>query len=202
MAKSMTPKKPRFFATLTDWRAWLAANHDKADELWVGFHKKSTGKPSITWPESVDGALAFGWIDGKRMSLGEESYTIRFTPRKAESIWSAINIARVAELTKQGLMHARGLAAFEKRSDKKSGIYAYEQRGQAKFSDEFAKRLAANAEARAFFEAQPPWYRQNATYWVMTAKQEATRERRFAMLLEDSAAGRRLARLTPPGKKR
>src|SRR6266545_8054500 len=120
--------KARFFKTPAEFRAWLEANHSSSAELWVGFYKKGSGKPSITWPESVDEALCFGWIDGIRKSLDETSYTIRFTPRKSQSIWSAVNIGRADELIKQGLMMPTGMAAFEARKENKSGIYSYEQR--------------------------------------------------------------------------
>src|SRR5712691_6530844 len=126
--------RPTFFPTPSDFRAWLEAHHDKFQELFVGFHKKSSGKPSIIWPESVQVALCFGWIDGVRKSLDETSYMIRFTPRKPASTWSSINIKFVQELTKKGLMHPAGLKAFAARRAKKSGIYSYEQRKSAKLS--------------------------------------------------------------------
>ncbi|MEA2398505.1 MAG: hypothetical protein QOK25_2061 [Thermoleophilaceae bacterium] len=190
--------KPTFFKEPDEFRAWLEEHHAEASELLVGFHKKGSGRPSITWPESVDQALCFGWIDGVRRSIDDESYTIRFTPRKKKSTWSAVNIARVAELTERGLMRPAGLAAFEARSAERSGIYAYEQRKTAKLDAAQEKRLRANAKAWDFFQAQPPWYRRTATWWVISAKREETRERRLATLIEDSENGRRLARLTRP----
>lgn len=187
--------KPRFFPTPPDFRDWLAKHHDSAQELWVGFHKKGSGKPSITWPESVDVALCFGWIDGLRKSVDKTSYMIRFTPRKATSTWSAINIKRVAVLKKSGLMHAAGLAAFVIRDEKKSAIYAYEQRHGAQFGDAYEKRFRANQEGWEFFQAQPPWYRRTATYWVISAKREETRSKRLASLIEDSANQRTIREL-------
>lgn len=174
-------------------------NHATASELLVGFHRKGSGKPSITWPESVDEALCFGWIDGKRQGLDATSYTIRFTPRKATSIWSAINVAKVEALTKTGKMREAGLAAFAKRKAERTGVYSFERGEAAVLPPAQARQLAANQKASAFFEAQPPWYRRTAIHWVISAKQEATRERRFAQLLTDSAAGRTIPPLTRPG---
>ena len=150
--------KPEFFATPSELRAWLARHHDKSKELWVGFYKKNSGKPSVTWPEAVDAALCFGWIDGVRKSIDEVSYAIRFTPRKPRSTWSAINIKKVRELTKRGLMHATGLEAFQARVKEKSGIYSYEQRRNLKLDPSYEKKLRANKKAFEFFQAQPPWY--------------------------------------------
>jgi len=150
------PPKPTFFPTPSDFRTWLEAHHDKLSEHLVGFHKKSSGKPRITWPESVEVALCFGWIDGVRKSLDETSYTIRFTPRKPTSTWSAININLVEKPTKQGLMHPAGLKAFAARSEKKSAIYSYEQRKSARFTRQQEKQLRANKPAWAFFQSQPP----------------------------------------------
>ena len=191
-----TPGKPTFFATPAKLRAWFEKNHDRREELWVGFHKRGSGKPSITWPESVDEALSFGWIDGVRKSLGETSYVIRFTPRKPRSTWSAVNIARAKELTALGRMHPAGLAAFERRTDDRSAIYSYEQRRSAELEPAQEKQLRANAAAWKFFQAQPPWYRRTATHWVVSAKKPETRERRLATLIADSALGKRIAPLT------
>ncbi|MDP9238165.1 MAG: YdeI/OmpD-associated family protein [Chloroflexota bacterium] len=187
-----------FFATPAAFRAWLRKQHEGASELWVGFHKKGSGKPSITWPESVDAALCFGWIDGVRRGIDEESYTIRFTPRKPTSTWSAVNIKRVTELTRAGLMQPAGLAAFAARSEAKSGIYAYEQRHMAKLNVEQERRFRANKRAWAFFEAQPLGYRRTATWWVVNAKRDDTRARRLDTLIEDSAHGRIIKPLTRP----
>ncbi|MBA2431209.1 MAG: YdeI/OmpD-associated family protein [Chthoniobacterales bacterium] len=189
---------PEFFATPGEFRRWLAANHGTASELWVGFWKKGTGRASITWPESVDEALCFGWIDGVRKRLDAESYVIRFSPRKAGSIWSTVNIARVAELTKQGRMEAAGDAAFARRKEAKSGVYAYEQRQTAKLNPEAERQFRAHPKAWKYFEAQPPWYRRTATWWVISAKREETRQKRLTVLIEDAKAGRTLRQLTRP----
>jgi uncharacterized protein YdeI (YjbR/CyaY-like superfamily) len=194
--------KPLFFPTPASFRDWLEKHHDKQQELLVGFHKKGSGKPSITWPESVDAALCFGWIDGVRKSLDDESYTIRFTPRKPSSTWSAVNIKRVAELKKMGLMHPAGLKAFEKRADDKSAIYSYEQRKKASLGEEYEKQFRARKKAWEFFQAQPAWYRRTASWWVISAKKEETRLKRLTTLIEDSERGRTIAPLTRPAKSR
>jgi uncharacterized protein YdeI (YjbR/CyaY-like superfamily) len=183
--------KPIFFATPADFRAWLERNHASEKELLVGYYRKASGKPSITWPESVDEALCFGWIDGIRRRIDDESYSIRFTPRKPTSHWSSVNIARVAELRKEGRMRPAGLAAFERRSESRSGIYSYEQRQAARFDADQEREFRSNEAAWSFFQAQPRGYRQLATYRVVSAKREETRRKRLASLIEDSAAGRR-----------
>ena len=188
--------EPIFFPTPADFRAWLAQHHDTASELLVGFYKKGSGQPSITWPESVDQALCFGWIDGIRRSLGEDAYTIRFTPRKPNGIWSSVNVGKVAELTAQGLMTPAGVAAYERRSDNRTGIYSFEQGGTVDFEPEQRAAFEASPSAWEFFQAQPASYRRAATWWVVSAKRPQTRERRLATLIEDSVAGRRLAQLT------
>ncbi len=190
---------PTFFESPSDFRRWLEENHDKEKELWVGFHKKGSGKPSITWPESVDQALCFGWIDGVRKSLGETSYMIRFTPRKRRSIWSAVNIKRVGELTGLGLMQPAGLAAFEQREEKKSQVYAYEQ-ADSKLDDAYEQRFRENPQAWDFFQSQAPWYRRTTSWWVMSAKREETRLRRLAALMEASAKRERLGAFTSPSR--
>jgi uncharacterized protein YdeI (YjbR/CyaY-like superfamily) len=187
-----------FFATPAAWRRWLERYHARADEVWVGMYKKGSGTPSITWPQAVDEALCFGWIDGIRKSIDDTRYKNRFTPRKKRSNWSHVNIARVAELTKEGRMAPAGLAAFEARDPAKSGVYSFEQREQATLGAAFERQFRANAKAWAFFQAQAPYYRRVATFWVTSAKQEATRERRLATLIADSAAGQRIG----PMKKR
>ena len=189
--------KPLFFPTPADWRRWLAKHHASADELWVGFHKRGSGKPSITWPESVDEALCFGWIDGVRKSLGAESYVIRFTPRRPGSIWSVVNVRRVGELTKARRMRPAGLRAFEKRTAKKTGVYSFEQRKVAKPPAAYVRRFKENPAAWRFFSNQAPWYQRVTTFWVVNAKQEETRLRRLAILIADSAAGRRIGLLKP-----
>jgi uncharacterized protein YdeI (YjbR/CyaY-like superfamily) len=193
--------KPKFFATPADFRAWLETHHETAKELLVGFHKKGTGKPSITWPESVDEALCFGWIDGVRHSLNEISYSIRFTPRRPTSIWSAINVARVAELTKQRRMRPAGDRAFAARTPERTGVYSFERLEAAKLTKAQEKTLRAHRKAAAFFDAQPPGYRKVVTHWVVSAKREETRERRLQRLIADSAAGRRIGILERPGKR-
>jgi uncharacterized protein YdeI (YjbR/CyaY-like superfamily) len=195
------PPKPSFFPTPSDFRAWLEAHHDMFQELFVGFHKKSSGKPSITWPESVDAALCFGWIDGVRRSIDETSYTIRFTPRRSTSTWSAVNIKRVRQLKKMSLMHPAGLKAFAARSEKKSGIYSYEQRKTAKFTREQEKQFRANNSAWAFFRSQAPWYQRVTTYWVISAKKEETKLKRLSVLIVHSQNQRTLPQLTSAKKK-
>ncbi len=197
----ITLAKPTFFPTPSDFRDWLEAHHDKFLELFVGFHKKDSGRPSITWPESVDVALCFGWIDGVRKSIDETSYMIRFTPRRPTSTWSSINIKRVRELAKMGLMHPAGLKAFAARIAKKSGIYAYEQRKEARFSAQQEKRFRANKAAWEFFRSQPPWYQRVRTYWVSSAKREETKRKRLSLLIEHSQNRRTLPHLTPAKNK-
>jgi uncharacterized protein YdeI (YjbR/CyaY-like superfamily) len=181
---------PVFFATPAEFRDWLDANHESARELLVGFYKKGSGRPSITWPESVDEALCVGWIDGVRRSLGEEAYTIRFTPRKPRSNWSAVNIARMAELIREGRVRPAGLRAFEARAEERSGIYAYENRDQAALTPEMEAELRARPGAWEFFQAQPEWYRKTAVWRILTGKKPETRQKRLAELIEDSANGR------------
>ena len=193
--------KPTFFRTPSDFRRWLETHHETAPELLVGFYKKESGRPSITWPESVDEALCFGWIDGIRRTIDEESYSIRFTPRRARSTWSAVNVKRVAELTKLGRMQPAGLRAFEALDPKRSGIYAYEQRKEGqRLSPEYEAKLEANKKAWAFFQLQAPYYRRTVSRWVMSAKKEETRLKRLATLIDDSAHGRRIGPMTRPDK--
>jgi len=182
---------PLFFPTPSSFRKWLEKNHDKAKELLVGFYKVNSGKPSMTWSESVDEAICFGWIDGVRKSIDAESYSIRFTPRKPGSIWSAINIQKVEHLSKKGLMHPSGIAAFEKRKDSKSRIYSYEKPPEV-LSDDFLKKFKSNEKAWQFFQSMPPSYRRTAVHWVMNAKQENTRLKRLNELINDSEAGRKI----------
>jgi uncharacterized protein YdeI (YjbR/CyaY-like superfamily) len=181
---------PVFFATPAGFRAWLEEHHQTETELLVGFHKKDSGKPSITWPESVDEALSFGWIDGVRRSLGPESYTIRFTPRKQRSFWSNVNIARAEALIAEGRMRPAGLAAFQARAGERSGVYSFEQKDEIAFPPEQERRFRDHAAAWEFFQAQPPWYRRTVTWWVISAKKPETREKRLVSLIADSAAGR------------
>lgn len=181
-----------YFETADEFRRWLQRHHRHATELVVGFHKKGTKRRSITYPEALDHALCHGWIDGIRRRVDDESYSIRFTPRRATSIWSNVNIRRVGELTKLGLMRPAGIAAFEARTSAKSGVYSFENRTKAVLSAAFEKRFKANKKAWAFFTTQPPGYRAIACYWVMSAKQEATRLKRLATLIDDSAHGLRI----------
>ncbi len=192
----MEAPEPTFFPTPGKWRRWLERHHGTRDELWVGFHKKESGKPSITWPESVDQALCFGWIDGVRKGHDDTSYAIRFTPRRPTSNWSAVNIKRFAELTEQGLVRPSGRKAFEKRETHKSKVYSYEQRQHAKLPPTYLQQFKQSRAAWDFFENQPPWYRRTATFWVISAKREETRQRRLATLIEDSDHGRTIKPLT------
>lgn len=185
----------KFFKTPDEFRKWLERHHATTRELWVGYYKKNSGKPSITWPESVDQALCFGWIDGIRKSVDESSYTIRFTPRQPKSIWSVVNIKRAQELCEQGLMQAAGLKAFAARTENRSGIYAYEQRSE-RLAEPYEKRLKQNRAAWEFFQSQPPSYRKAASWWVVSARKEETRLKRLEKLIEDSAHGRTLAQYT------
>jgi uncharacterized protein YdeI (YjbR/CyaY-like superfamily) len=191
--------EPTFFATPADFRTWLERHHESQSELIVGFHKRGSGRPSITWPEAVDQALCFGWIDGVRRRTDDTSYRIRFTPRKARSTWSAVNIKRMKELVAEGLVAPAGLAAFERRADDRTAIYSYEQRKSARLEPDQERRLRADERARAFFEAQTPSYRRAAIHWVMSAKKPETRERRLTQLIECSAAGRTVPPLTRRG---
>lgn len=183
--------KPKFFKTPEEFRKWLTKHHQSESELLVGFYKKDSGKRSITWPESVDQALCFGWIDGVRRRVDDLSYSIRFSPRRQRSIWSTVNIKRVAELTEQGLMQPAGLKAFEARQEYRSGIYAYEQRN-VQLPPEYEKLLKKNKAAFEFFEAQSASYRKNIYWYVVGAKKEDTRLKRLKNVIEHSANGRRI----------
>lgn len=183
--------KPKFFETPSVFRGWLEKHHESSKELLVGFYKKGSGRPSITWPESVDEALCFGWIDGVRRRIDDVSYSIRFTPRRTTSIWSAVNIKRAQELIDQGLMNSAGLKAFEARRENRSGIYAYEQRTE-KLPGPYERRFKKNKKAWDFFQAQSPWYRKTLGWWIVSAKREETRLKRLATLIEESANGRKM----------
>ena len=180
--------KPSYFATPDRFRRWLEKHHAKNSELLVGFYKRESGRPSLSWPESVDEALCFGWIDGVRRRIDDESYSIRFTPRKPSSTWSAVNIAKVGELERAGRMTDAGRAAFALRKENRSGIYAYEQRPQ-ELPAEYRKVLDENRAAAKDFDSCPAWYRKTATWRVVSAKQESTRLRRLAQLVECHARG-------------
>ncbi|MBA5245659.1 YdeI/OmpD-associated family protein [Marnyiella aurantia] len=181
----------KFFASSTQFRAWLAKNHDKEKELLVGFYKVRSGKPSMSWSESVDQALCFGWIDGIRKSVDTESYTIRFTPRRPDSIWSAVNVRKVAELSAAGLMEPAGLKAFSKKNDSRSGIYSHEKPAE-EFPTEMETIFADNPVAWEFFCKQPPSYRKVIIHWIMTAKRETTRTDRLKKVIEASLKQERL----------
>jgi uncharacterized protein YdeI (YjbR/CyaY-like superfamily) len=176
----------RFYAEPAHFRAWLRRHHADPGELWVGFYKRSSGKPSITWPQSVDAALCFGWIDGVRKSIDAESYAVRFTRRKPRSNWSVVNVRRFRELTRLGLVEPPGQAAFELGDRGKSAAYSYEQRKEAQLGADLEQRLRANGKAFTFFEAQPPWYRRTCTWWVISAKKEETRRKRLDLLIAKS----------------
>ena len=184
-----------FFPTLVDLRDWFAKNAGSSVELLVGLYKKDSGKPSITWPESVDEALCVGWIDGIRKSINESSYSIRFTPRKTSSNWSAVNIKRVAELIAQNRMTPAGLKAFEARRDDRSAIYTYEQRHTAELTAAETEQFMANKQAWTWFQVATPSYRKTALHWVVSAKREETRQKRLTTLIEDSANGIKIAQL-------
>jgi uncharacterized protein YdeI (YjbR/CyaY-like superfamily) len=189
------PPQPTFFETPAALEAWFAANHEQARELWVGFRKKGSGLPSITWPEAVDAALCVGWIDGVTKGIDATSYAIRFTPRKPRSIWSAVNIARVAELEAAGRMRPAGLAAFARRAEDRSRVYAYEQAGEAALAPADEERFRANPRAWEDFQARPAWYRKTAIWQIVSAKREETRRKRLDALIDASAQGRPIAAL-------
>ncbi|MEP7014358.1 MAG: YdeI/OmpD-associated family protein [Verrucomicrobiota bacterium] len=183
--------KTAFFRSPAELRKWFKKNHAKTSELWVGFYKKASAKPSVTWQESVDEALCVGWIDGIRKRMDEIRYKIRFTPRRKGSIWSAINIKRATALTDEGRMQPAGAKAFAARIENRSGIYAYEQR-RAELDEPFKRILMKSKAACGFFEAQPPSYRKTISWWIVSAKKEETRLKRLVKLIEVSAQGLRL----------
>jgi len=186
-----------YFSSSSEFRGWLESKHQKKIELWVGFHKKSSGKPSVTYSEALDQALCFGWIDGVRKSVTADAYTVRFTPRKPRSQWSAVNIARVQKLAGSGLMSPAGLKAFEGAKDQ-TRKYSYEQRNDAAFRTEEESQFRANQQAWNFFQAQPPWYRRTSTFWAISAKKEETRRKRLATLICDSESNRPIKALARP----
>ena len=191
MSASPQPHDIRFFATSEELRDWFDANHQTADELWLGYYRKSTGRPSVDWSQAVDEALCVGWIDGVRRSVDDTTHIQRFTPRRKGSTWSAVNVAKVAALTEDGRMRPAGIAAFEARTAANTAIYSYERAAAAFTPDEDA-RLRADPAARADWEARPPSYRRAVTHWVTSAKGAATRQRRLEALIADSAAGRKV----------
>jgi uncharacterized protein YdeI (YjbR/CyaY-like superfamily) len=195
-----TPENVIFFETPAQLRAWFEKNHATAGELWLGYHRKRTGRPTVTWQEVVDQVLCFGWIDSVRYSLDDDRSAQRITPRRKRSVWSAINIKRFGELEALGLVHPAGRAAFEKRDEARSRIYSYENRSHgfdAAHETEFRKHKLA----WTFFEAQPPSYRKTAAFWVMSAKRDETRERRLTALIERSRNRERLPHLVSPSRR-
>jgi uncharacterized protein YdeI (YjbR/CyaY-like superfamily) len=190
--------KPRFFSTGALFYDWLAKHHATKDELLVGLHKKGSGKRSMTYAEALDAALAFGWIDGVRRTIDEASYSIRFTPRRPSSIWSAVNIKRVGELTRDGRMQPAGLTAFANRNPKKSAIYSYERAkvGELLLDDEAMSAIKSDERAWAFFDAQAPWYKRTASHWIVSAKRAETRAKRLATLVECCRKGKKIPPLS------
>jgi uncharacterized protein YdeI (YjbR/CyaY-like superfamily) len=190
------PMKPKLFSTPQAFQKWLAKNHATASELVVGFWKVGSGKQSMTWPESVDEALCFGWIDGIRRSLDEQSYTVRFTPRKPKSIWSSVNLERVEALKVEGRMQPSGLAAYEKLTENKSSVYSYEQR-TVDLPEPYSLLLRKNKQATKFFESQTATYRKAACWWVVSAKKVETRLKRIETLIELSEQGQLIPQFIP-----
>ena len=190
-----------FFASPAELRAWFEANHDTATELWLGYHRKRSGRPSVTWQDVVDVELCFGWIDSVRYSLGDDQSAQRITPRRKGSVWSDVNIRRYRELEHIGLVHPRGRAAFEKRDEARSRIYSYENRSRV-FDAATEAAFRKRKRAWAFFEEQAPSYRRTAAFWVMSAKRDETRRRRLAKLIESSRNGERLAPFVSPSRRR
>ena len=183
---------PLFFATADDLRAWFAEHHESAPELFLGYWKKGTGKPTVTHTEAIEQALCFGWIDSIGRRIDDERYQVRFTPRRKGSVWSAVNLATIARLTEQGLMYPAGLRAFEERRPDRVATYSYEQPADAVLEPAQEERLKADPSAWEWFCAQSPSYRRAAVHWVTSAKRPDTRERRLAQLIKDSAAGQRV----------
>jgi uncharacterized protein YdeI (YjbR/CyaY-like superfamily) len=181
----------RYFRSAAALRRWFAANHARSRELWIGFYKKGSGRPSVTYPEALDEALCVGWIDGVRKRMDDERYVQRFTPRTPRSYWSAVNTKRATALIEKGRMTPRGLAAFNARDPGQTARYSFE-REKAAFPPALVRAFKANRKAWAFFEAQPPSYRRTLTWFVVSARQDETRQKRLAKLVEASAAGRRL----------
>jgi len=189
----MTEPKPIFFQSPQEFYDWLEKNHETAAEVHVGFHKQHTGRRAMSWSQAVDQALCFGWIDGRVNKLDEDRYMQRFTPRRPGSNWSKVNVEKVSKLKEAGLMRPAGLAAFERRTDARTGVYSFES--ESELSPEFEARLRANAAAVDYFDSRPAWYRRTAVHLVMSAKRQETRERRLEQLIEDSAAGRDIKQL-------
>jgi len=188
----MNSEVPIFFSTPAQFRAWLKKNHASCSQQWIGFHRKASGLPTITWPESVDQALCFGWIDGLRKRVDEKSYKIRFTPRSDSSAWSAINIRRFEELKREGLIHPAGTKAYARRNVNKSRIYSYENRKSAVLSPSAQKQFRSKPKAWRWFQDQAPWYQKTVIWWVVSGKRPETQQKRLATLITDSSAGQRI----------
>jgi uncharacterized protein YdeI (YjbR/CyaY-like superfamily) len=199
MRNFMVIGKPKYFRSGSDFRKWLEKHHDKDDELWVGYYKKDSGLPSIDWPESVDEAICFGWIDGIRKSIDDISYMIRFTPRRSGSIWSEVNIKKAQTLIKRGRMLPPGLKEFTARRGNKSGIYSYEQR-PAQLEEPYNRILKKNKAAWGYFQTKPPSYRRAICWWIISAKKEETRLKRLEKLIEYSENGQTLPEMAQYGK--
>ncbi|MGH2533606.1 MAG: YdeI/OmpD-associated family protein [Thermomicrobiales bacterium] len=191
---------PTFFATPEEFRAWLEEHHETAQELLVGLYKKGSSRPGMTLPEAVEEALCFGWIDGIGRRIDDVSYSVRFTPRKPRGTWSAVNIERVQTLIEQGRMRPTGLAAFERRTVDRMGVYSHEQQAVASLDEAAEQQFRANGDAWTYFQSQPPSYRKAAIWWVVSAKKEETRHKRLATLIDDSAHRRTVKPLTRPTK--
>jgi uncharacterized protein YdeI (YjbR/CyaY-like superfamily) len=192
--------KPKFFRNAKQFRSWLDKNHDKANELWLGYYKKDSGKANYTWSETVDEALCFGWIDGIRKSIDDVSYMIRFTPRNLGSNWSAVNISKVNELTRRGLMKKAGIEAFKKRRPENSGVYSFEQ-DKIKLDKSYESKIKKNKKAWSFFQSLPPSAKKPSIWWIMSAKKEETRIRRLDILIQSSEKGEKIPQLDISRKK-
>ncbi|MGB0523590.1 MAG: YdeI/OmpD-associated family protein [Flammeovirgaceae bacterium] len=189
-----------FFNNAAELRQWFHENHNKATEIWVGYYKKNSGKANFSWSESVDEALCYGWIDGIRKSIDEERYRIRFTPRKPNSIWSAVNLKKMEVLIANGLMQAAGLAAYEKKKKDKSKVYSFEQK-EVSLSPTYEALIKANEEAWGYFQQLSPYYKKASIWYVMSAKRETTRQKRIQLLIECSAKGEKLPQFMKYKKK-
>jgi uncharacterized protein YdeI (YjbR/CyaY-like superfamily) len=201
MSPTPTPHDVLYVASTDELRDWFDANHETATELWLGYHRKATGRPTVTWSEAVDEALCVGWIDSVRYRIDDERSAQRFTPRRSGSIWSAINVAKVASLTAEGRMRPAGLAAYVARDPARTAIYSYE-RDTAAFTAEETATFQADAAAWTDWERRPPGYRKQATHWVTSAKRPETRAKRLATLIAGHAVGQKPASLVPPGERR
>ncbi len=194
------PPEPIYFATVDELREWFDANHATAEELWLGYYKRATGRPTVSWSDSVDEALCVGWIDSVRHSVDAERTRQRFTPRRKGSNWSAVNVAKIERLAAEGRMRPAGLAAFARRTEARTAIYSYERRHEAALTADEEARFRADEAAWTWFEARPRSYRTAAVWWIVSAKRPETRDRRLSMLVEASAAGLTPKALTPPGR--